>query len=268
MSAPADSPGGVPAAGLMARAPVPGRTKTRLAAAIGGAAAARLAEAMLLDAAAALRALAREDGWRAVLFAEPPAAAPALAARAGLAAARPQAAGGLGARMLAALRSLAADGGGGPLLLMGADIPLLAPHRLREAAAALAGADLAFVPAEDGGYCVAAMRTPQPAVFDDRRVRWGGPHALADSLRLAGRRRPPRRPPPPARTRHRHPRRPRLAPRPPRGLAAAHRRRGAGGEGRVRRVSAPSERHLKARLAARSRAIGMSLLEDGVAPRS
>ena len=185
MSAPApDGRRGVPAAGLMARAPVPGRAKSRLAAVIGGAAAARLAEAMLLDAAATLRAVAREDGWRAVLFAEPPEAAPALAARTGLAGARPQAAGGLGARMLAALRSLAADGGG-PLLLMGADIPLLAPPRLREAVAALAGADVAFVPAEDGGYCLVAMRTPQPAVFDDRSVRWGGPDVLAASERLA-----------------------------------------------------------------------------------
>ena len=170
-----------PAVGLISRAPEPGRTKSRLAAVIGDQAAARLAEAMLLDAAATLRAL---EGWHAALFVEPPEAVADLAAGTGIADARPQAAGALGARMLAALRALAGDGYA-PLVLVGADIPTLAPTHLEAAARALEAADVVFGPAEDGGYYLVGMQTPQPALFDDARIRWGGPDVLATSERLA-----------------------------------------------------------------------------------
>ena len=170
-----------PAVGLMSRAPEPGRTKSRLAAAIGDDAAARLAEAMLLDAADALRPL---EGWHAALFIEPPDAVADLGVSTGIVDARPQAPGDLGARMLAALHALAADGHA-PLVLVGADIPTLAPRHFRDALVALDDADVVFGPAADGGYYLVGMWEPQPALFEGGSVEWGGAGVLATSERLA-----------------------------------------------------------------------------------
>ena len=170
-----------PAVGLMSRAPEPGLTKSRLAAGIGDEAAARLAEAFLLDAAETVRAA---EGWHPVLLVEPADAVGALAARTGIADVRPQGRGHIGLRMLAAMRSLAA-GGYAPLILVGSDIPLLAPRHLRHALRVLRRADVVYGPAEDGGYYLVGMWKPRPALFDDPSLRWGGAGVLAASERLA-----------------------------------------------------------------------------------
>ena len=70
----------------MSRAPEPGLTKSRLAAGIGDEAAARLAEAFLLDAAETVHAA---EGWHPVLPVAPADAAAALAAPPRLPAPRP-----------------------------------------------------------------------------------------------------------------------------------------------------------------------------------
>jgi rSAM/selenodomain-associated transferase 1 len=165
----------------MSRAPESGRTKSRLGAAIGHEAAARLAEAMLLDAAAAIRAAER---WRPVLFVEPAAAVEQLAERTAIEDARPQASGDIGRRMLAALQELAADGFA-PLALVGADIPLLTPDHLDAARAALQESDIVFGPAADGGYYLVAMWEPHPLLFEGLSREWGGPRVLATSERIA-----------------------------------------------------------------------------------
>ena len=170
-----------PAAGLMSRAPEPGRTKSRLAASIGHEAAARLAEAMLLDAAATVRAA---EGWHPVLLVEPAAAADELAARTGLEDARAQARGDIGRRMHAAFDALAGDGFA-PVAIVGADIPMLTAGHLAAARAALREADVVFGPAADGGYYLAAMWEPEPALFEDRSLEWGGSRVLATSERVA-----------------------------------------------------------------------------------
>ncbi len=169
-----------PAAGLLARPAAPGRALPRLAAAAGHEAAARLAEAMLLDAAAALRAA---PGWRPALFAGP-AAAPRLAALAGIGDARPLPGGDEGRRALAALRALAADGGA-PVAVAAADAPLLAARHLAEARAALREADAVFGPSAGGGFYLAAMWEPEPALFEDPALEWDGPRVLSSMLRVA-----------------------------------------------------------------------------------
>lgn len=154
---------------VLAKAPVPGFAKTRLIPLLG------------LDGAAALQRLLIE---RAV--------ATALAARIGAVtlwcapdteheaffdlearlpiALRPQPAGDLGERMLAAFDSAGAGG----LVLIGSDCPCLEPRDLRAAAAALAsGADAAIAPAEDGGYGLIAARRPLPVLF--RAMPWSTP---------------------------------------------------------------------------------------------
>ena len=170
-----------PAAGLLARAPSPGRALARLAPALDRDDAARLASAMLLDAVAAVRA---SRGWTPVIFAEPPASAPDLAALTGVDDARPQAAGDPGRRTLAALRALAADGHA-PIAVVAADAPLLAPAHLDAARAALREADVVFGPAADGGYYLAAMWEPWPELFEHATIEWSGTRALATIERIA-----------------------------------------------------------------------------------
>ena len=170
-----------PAAGVLARAPAPGRPQSRLAAALGREGAARLASAMLLDAVAAVRAA---RGWTPVLFAEPAAAADDLAALTGVEDARPQAAGDPGRRTLAALRALA-GGGHAPIAVVVADAPLLTAAHLDAARAALREADVVFGPAAHGGFYLAAMWEPQPELFEHATIEWGGPRVLSTIERIA-----------------------------------------------------------------------------------
>ena len=169
------------AVALMTRAPKAGETKSRLAEAVGAEAAARLAEAFLLDAAESALADAL---WHAALFVEPAEAVEEMAALTGIEDSRPQAAGDIGLRMLAVPSELEADGFA-PIVIVGSDIPTLAPHHLHHALRALRRCDIVFGPAEDGGYYLVGMWRARPAIFDDPTVGWGGPQVLERSERLA-----------------------------------------------------------------------------------
>jgi rSAM/selenodomain-associated transferase 1 len=147
---------------LLAKAPIPGLAKTRLAPALGMRGAARLQRQLTRQAlrtalAAALgpvtlwctpdarhrffRALQRTAGVRCLV----------------------QPGGDLGERMHCAFRMHCMQG---PLLLIGTDCPVLRPEDLRQAAQALIdGADVVLQPAEDGGYVLVGLRRPQPAIF-------------------------------------------------------------------------------------------------------
>lgn len=81
--------------------------------------------------------------------------------------------GDLGARLARAAASL-------PVILLGADIPDLAPHHLAAAAAALAGHPAVIGPAEDGGYWLLGLATPAPELFHD--IAWGTDSVLAATL--------------------------------------------------------------------------------------
>jgi rSAM/selenodomain-associated transferase 1 len=88
-----------------------------------------------------------------------------------------QASGDLGERMHTAFRVHCAAG---PLLLIGTDCPPLTARHLRQAALALLdGGDAVFCPAEDGGYALAGLREPQPALFSD--MRWSTASVMADT---------------------------------------------------------------------------------------
>ena len=172
-----------PAIGIFARAPVPGRAKTRLAASIGAVGAAQLARAMLLDTA---DAVARDRRWRTVLFVEPGSAAAAVGALARIAEARPQAAGSIGARMSAAAEALLADGFR-PIVLVGSDIPALHAAHIHAALDALADADVVFGPAADGGYYLLGLHTIHADLFADGVIPWGAAGVLAASEAAADR---------------------------------------------------------------------------------
>src|SRR5262249_8567688 len=116
---------------VMARYPVPGRVKTRLARTLGAELACRLYRAFILDLADRLRALPSDVTW-----AYEPAGAPFAAFLPG-ARCRPQEGDDLGQRME---RAIAAEfrAGGGPVLVIGADVPHLPTSSLEEAVASLA----------------------------------------------------------------------------------------------------------------------------------
>lgn len=160
---------------MMARYPREGQVKSRLAATIGVAGAARVYRAFLADLVARLGG---DPRWSFHWAYDPPdspfadeiaAGAPAFA----------QVDGDLGRRMAGALGHLL-DAGHRRVVLIGSDVPHLPVEAVAAAFAALdEGADLVLGPVEDGGYCL--IGSPRvPPVF--RSVAWGGPDVLSMTL--------------------------------------------------------------------------------------
>lgn len=160
---------------VLARHPVVGRVKTRLAATIGPVAACDLYRAFIRDLAARLDRVGMPIWW---------AFTPAHAAFARLVRSRrcfPQRGRDLGMRIDHALRRVHRRSGG-PVLAIGADMPHVAPDALRRAGRALVGgADVVMGPAVDGGYYLIGVRVPERALFVD--VAWSTPHVAAATRR-------------------------------------------------------------------------------------
>lgn len=163
---------------ILARAPVPGRAKTRLIPLLGAHGAAAFAE----NATRIAVALAAESRLGPVtLWVTPEITHPLFRELASVhkITVRRQPDGDLGLRMLAACE--AADG---PVLVIGTDCPAMGLQHLREAAQALHGGnDAVAIPAEDGGYVLIGMRRPQPALFEN--VAWGTETVMAATRRHA-----------------------------------------------------------------------------------
>ncbi len=149
---------------IFAKAPVPGRVKTRLIPVLGEAGAARLAARMLDLALGKARAAAVGP----VELCMSPAPDSADWADVPLPAdieTRDQGAGDLGARMArAAQRALAQ---GEAVLLTGTDCPELTAARLREAAVQLMSHDAVLHRAADGGYPLLGLRAFDASLFED-----------------------------------------------------------------------------------------------------
>jgi hypothetical protein len=162
---------------LFAKAPVPGRVKTRLIPALGAEGAARLAGRLLCHALA--QALKADLGPVEVCASPAPAHPdwqPWLPALCQMGAPGPRLAwsdqgeGDLGARMARPARGYL--DAGEPVLLMGTDCPALTPQRLREAARALQAHEAGLIPARDGGYVLLGLRAFPPSLFT--AMPWGG----------------------------------------------------------------------------------------------
>ena len=170
---------------LFARAPEPGRVKTRLSPALGAAGAARLYRAFLQDAA---RAYGPPAPWSAVLCADPDPHAPPFPAlfRAPWRRRRQQG-GDLGARLAAAFRE-EFSAGVWAAAAVGSDHPALPRRRLEEVFERLsAGVPAAVIPAADGGYCAIGLRREAPAQEVFRDIPWSSPDVLdATVTRLSG----------------------------------------------------------------------------------
>ncbi|MBB3141839.1 TIGR04282 family arsenosugar biosynthesis glycosyltransferase [Halomonas organivorans] len=163
-----------PRIAVLAKAPLPGRAKTRLIPALGAAGAATLHARLLRRTLAVARAATAPERltlWTALdhehpLFIE-------LAEVHGITLAAQQA-GDLGRRMHHALAAEA-----GPGLVVGSDCPVLTPALLRDCWAALAEAEAVCLPAEDGGYGLIGARESDPALFEG--IDWGSASVMAQT---------------------------------------------------------------------------------------
>lgn len=158
---------------IFARAPEPGRSKTRLIPRLGAAGAAALNAAMIED----VLALTRAVGARRVLAAADRPDHPFLAemaAREGIPVVA-QCEGDLGARMAAALAAGLNEAE--RVCIIGSDSPTLLPAQIAAAFARLDTADVVLGPAEDGGYWLIGSRRPLGQVLAD--TVWSTPTVLA-----------------------------------------------------------------------------------------
>jgi uncharacterized protein len=142
-----------PALAVIAKAPVPGRVKTRLCPPFSRVEAAALAEAALRDTVAAVRGV--RGVRRAVVLDGAP--GPWLGPGIDVV---PQRGGDLAERLAGAFADL-----GGPALVVGMDTPQLTPAILRGALAVLERRDAVLGPALDGGYWGIGLAAPEPRVF-------------------------------------------------------------------------------------------------------
>lgn len=168
---------------VFAKAPQPGRVKTRLAPLLGESGAARLHARLVEDA---LRVAAQARFARIELHCAPRVRDPFFAAlaRRHRIRLRAQGAGDLGARMRRAFERVlrAADAA----VLIGTDCPAMRTADLRAAASALReGADAVFCPAEDGGYALVGLRRVSSRLFTG--IEWGSATVMSDTrARLRG----------------------------------------------------------------------------------
>jgi rSAM/selenodomain-associated transferase 1 len=155
---------------VFAKAPVPGRVKTRLG--IDPVRAAELHSAFVRGTLTMLNQLRdtadvevstdeATDAWGDFQFAR-----------------SLQVPGDLGERLFAAIR-LALDGGRPRVVILGSDSPGLPPDHIRGLLASCA--DVAIGPTEDGGFYAIACRKAVPQMFHG--VRWSSASTLEDTTR-------------------------------------------------------------------------------------
>ena len=165
-----------PIALVVAKAPVPGRAKTRLAAAIGPDRAAALGRAMLLDTLDGCRrevpvvGVLCATGDDVELLAELAGPGAPVVVQEGT---------GLGDALRTGVRHALAHGD--LALLVSSDIPGVPPGALRRAVESLAGGvDVVLGPCHDGGYWLLGLREQHPGLFDG--IPWSTATVLEATL--------------------------------------------------------------------------------------
>lgn len=159
---------------VIAKAPEPGRAKTRLVPPLTGEQAAELQRALLLDTLNACRAEIEDV---AILHADP-AEAPVFEELAPSTSLLLQQGRGLEDALG---RTFARHVAAGPVAIVSSDVPGLPPGSLARAFAALeSGADVVLGPAHDGGYWLIAMAEHHQEPF--REIPWSTPAVLGVTL--------------------------------------------------------------------------------------
>lgn len=165
---------------ILARAPIPGQTKTRLIPALGAEGAARL-QRWLLQRTVAMALVADVGPVNLWCTGDPAYQDFAICRAFGSVRLHRQPDGDLGQRMLAAVAGSTTPAG---TLVIGTDCPALSSTHLRHAAQALGKDDAVVIPAEDGGYVLIGMKTPAPEIFAG--VDWSSDRVMVQTrMRLA-----------------------------------------------------------------------------------
>lgn len=163
---------------IMLKVPQPGRVKTRLGRDIGMVAAARWFRHQVRRL---LRRIS-DPRWDVILAVAPDVAGLQTRVWPRHFTRWPQGRGNLGDRMLRMMRRA-----GGPVCVIGADVPGITRARVAEAFRALGDHDAVFGPAPDGGYWLIGAKYGarcRPGMLAG--VRWSTEHALADSVAVLG----------------------------------------------------------------------------------
>lgn len=163
---------------MFAKAPVPGKVKTRLQTHYSPEAAAALHAAFLCDQAA--RLLAPRDGFTGWVCVAGDASHPVLAEIGEMGVRRvPQPGDGLGDRMACAI-DMGLDAGFATVTLIGSDSPTLPTQHLDDAVAMMDHRDVALGPSTDGGFVSLTARCPVPALRAP--IAWSVPTTLVETL--------------------------------------------------------------------------------------
>ena len=158
----------------MAKLPMAGSVKTRLAREIGVAGATRFARHA---AATLLQRVGYDRRWQTTLAVAPDQGLGSRVWPRGMAR-RPQGGGDLGTRM----QRIFACKRAGPMLIIGTDVPGIRPAHIAEAFRRLGRHDAVLGPATDGGYWLVGLRRrPRVPWRLFAGVRWSSEHALADT---------------------------------------------------------------------------------------
>lgn len=161
---------------IMAKAPLIGRVKTRLARDIGAVEALRF---FRTASASLIRRVGRDPRWRTLIAVSPDRAVhdkgvwPQDIPRVG------QGEGDLGCRMGSLFRDLPP----GPVVIIGADIPGIEKKHIADAFAALGESDTVIGPAEDGGYWLVGQKRRPRVKEIFAGVRWSSEETMADTLK-------------------------------------------------------------------------------------
>lgn len=160
---------------ILAKAPIPGLTKTRLIPRLGAEGAARLQRWLLRRT---LNTALDADTGPLSLWCTPDQRHPDFAAcrEGGTVELKTQPEGDLGERMLTALQTSTTQLG---TLVIGTDCAVLTPALLRQAAHSLTTHDAVVIPAEDGGYVLIGMRKPDAGIFAN--VAWSTATVMAET---------------------------------------------------------------------------------------
>ncbi len=168
---------------VMAKAPIAGRVKTRLAPLLGAQGCAALHKRLLARAVQIAVSITPGSSFVAVEpWDERALVEPLVGSTASFI---PQEGDQLGERMSNASRRIF-DVRPDPLVIIGTDVPTLTPSLVGEALWKLQdGCDCVFGPAHDGGYYLVGLARRTPALFSIDPALWGGPEVLRASLDMA-----------------------------------------------------------------------------------
>ena len=172
---------------VLARWPVPGRCKRRLAAGIGTARAAAVQRQLTDHTMACCRAIPLEAGPPEIVLAADPLGDRAVrdwAAALGVDRGVRQGPGSLGLRMARQLQRAFREGAG-QVVLIGSDLPQLQPSDLTAAFQALNQGPLVLGPAQDGGYWLIGCSGQAPAELTAQLfsgMPWGTDQVLERTL--------------------------------------------------------------------------------------